>query len=67
MSIPRLTQLAEKWNLESVESRELVYALAGDLDESLSAILVELKKLNLQAVALGGDEIDDEDVVEEQT
>jgi len=65
MSIPRLTQLAEKWDLENVESRELVYALAGDLDESLSAILVELKKLNLQAVALGGDEIDDEDVVEE--
>ncbi|MBE3040430.1 MAG: hypothetical protein IMZ62_16665 [Chloroflexi bacterium] len=65
MSIPRLTQLAEKWDLENVESRELVYALAGDLDESLSAILVQLKKLNLQAVALGGDEIDDADVIEE--
>ena len=65
MSIPRLTQLAEKWDRENVESKELVYALAGDLDESLSAILVQLKKLNLQAVAFGGDEIDDDDIVEE--
>jgi hypothetical protein len=65
MSIPRLTQLAEKWDLEDVEFKELVYAMAGDIDESLTAILVELKKLNLQAVSLGADEVDDEDVVEE--
>jgi hypothetical protein len=65
MSIPRITYLLEEKSLEDVEFKQLVSAWAGDLDESLSAILVELKKLNLQAVALGGDEIDDEDVVEE--
>lgn len=65
MSIPRITQILEKASLEDVEYKELVYAWAGDIDDSLSAILVELKKLNLQAVSLGGDEIDDDDVVEE--
>jgi hypothetical protein len=55
----------EDRSLEDVEFKKLVYAWAGDLDESLSAILVELKKLNLQAVSLGADEIDDEDVAEE--
>jgi hypothetical protein len=65
MSIPRITQILEDKSLEDVELKEFVFAMAGDLDESLSAILVELKKLNLQAVALGGDEIDDEDVAEE--
>ncbi len=65
MSIPRITQILEEKSLEDVEFKELVYAWAGDLDESLSAILVELKKLNLQAVSFGGDEIDDEDVAEE--
>ncbi len=65
MSIPRITQILEEKSLEDVELKEFVYAWAGDLDESLSAILVELKKLNLQAVSLGADEIDDEDVAEE--
>ena len=65
MSIPRITQILEDKSLEDVEFKELVYAWAGDLDASLSAILVELKKLNLQAVSLGADEIDDEDVAEE--
>ena len=66
MSIPRLTQLAEKQALVDVELNELVYAMAGDLSGSLDLILVELKKLNLQAAGFTGDEIGDEDIAEEE-
>lgn len=66
MSIPRLTQLAEKQALVDVELNELVYAMAEDLSGSLDLILVELKKLNLQAAGFTGDEIGDEDIAEEE-
>ena len=66
MSIPRLTQLAEKQALVDVELNELVYAMAEDLSGSLDLILVELKKLNLQATGFTGDEIGDEDIAEEE-
>jgi hypothetical protein len=64
MSIPRITQILEKKDLQDVEFKQLVYAWAEDISDNLDSILVELKKLNLQNVSLGADEVDDRDVEE---